>query len=168
MIRILRNNFKKLLKKYWIYKVQKKCGSYKGRIYIGGKSYIGSNVHLGLNVSFNGIKIHNGGRVIIGDNFHSGVGCLLIPQNHNYEGNQIPYDATYIKKEIVIEDNVWLGDRVIILSGVTIGEGAIIQAGAVVVKDIEACGIAGGNPARIFKYRNKEHYYKLKEQKQFH
>lgn len=52
--------------------------------------------------------------------------------------------------------------------GVTIGEGAIIQAGAVVVSDIPPCAIAGGAPAKVFKYRNKEHYYKLKQEKKFH
>src|SRR5690606_19187142 len=47
-----------------------------------------------------------------------------------------PYDDTYLVRDIVIEDNVWLGSRVIVLGGVRIGEGAIVQAGAVVVKDV--------------------------------
>jgi acetyltransferase-like isoleucine patch superfamily enzyme len=57
---------------------------------------------------------------------------------------------------------------VIVLPGVTIGEGAIIQAGSVVVKDIEKCAIAGGHPAKTFKYRDTEHYEKLKKEKKFH
>jgi len=106
---------------------------------------------------------------VIGNNFHSGPGCLIITQNHNYDnGNAIPYDNTYIYKDVKIEDNVWLGSRVIILGGVTIGEGAIIQAGSVVVGDIPACAIAGGHPAKIFKYRDKNHYYKLKKEEKFH
>lgn len=48
------------------------------------------------------------------------------------------------------------------------GEGAIIQAGAVVVKDIPPYAIAGGNPAKVFKYRDKEHYETLKAQGKFH
>ena len=55
----------------------------------------------------------------------------------------------------------------IVLGGVTIGEGAIIQAGSVVVKDIPPLAIAGGHPAVPFKYRDKEHYYRLKELGQF-
>lgn len=52
-----------------------------------------------------------------------------------------------------------------ILPGVKIGEGAIIQAGSVVVKDIEKYAIAGGHPAKTFKYRDIDHYEKLKQEK---
>jgi acetyltransferase-like isoleucine patch superfamily enzyme len=94
---------------------------------------------------------------------------MMITQNHNYDhGTMIPYDDTYIFKDIHIEDNVWLGNRVIILGGVTIGEGAIIQAGSVVVKNIPKYAIAGGHPATVFKYRDIKHYEKLKSAKKFH
>nr|WP_305839171.1 acetyltransferase [Photobacterium leiognathi] len=66
-----------------------------------------------------------------------------------------------------MEDNVWVGDRVIILGGITIGEGAIIQAGAVVVKDIPKCAIVGGNPATIFKYRDQDNYHNLLKNRKF-
>lgn len=47
----------------------------------------------------------------------------------------------------------------IVLGGVIIREGAIIQAaGSVVVDDIPKCAIAGGHPAKVFKYRDREHY----------
>ena len=88
--------------------------------------------------------------------------------HHNYKGDKIPYDETDIVKPIIIKDNVWCGARVIILAGVTIGEGAIIQAGSVVVSDIPDCAIAGGHPAKAFAYRDKKHYYTLKEQGLFH
>ena len=68
----------------------------------------------------------------------------------------------------MIEDNVWLGNRVTILPGVTIGEGAIIQAGSTVVRDIEKYAIAGGHPAKVFKYRDIDHYEKLKNEGKFH
>ena len=93
---------------------------------------------------------------------------MMITQNHNYEGTKIPYDSSYICKDINIEDNVWLGSRVIILGGVTIGEGAIIQAGSVVVNDIPKYAIAGGHPAKVFSSRDKEHYEKLKSEGKFH
>ena len=60
------------------------------------------------------------------------------------------------KGHIVIEDDVWIGYGVIILSGVRVGKGAIIAAGSVVTKDIPAFGIAGGNPAKLIKYRFTE------------
>lgn len=124
---------------------------------------------LGENCHFNGLTIRGKGEVIIGDNFHSGKGCIFINSNHQYnKANAIPYD-THVKidKKIAIEDNVWIGDKVLILGGVTIGEGAIIQAGSVVSQNIPAFGIAGGNPARVFKYRDIESYKKLKSEKKF-
>ena len=112
--------------------------------------------------------IRGGGKVIIGNYFHSGEECLMITQNHNYDkGNAIPYDDTYIYKSIIIEDFVWLGSRVTILPGVKIGEGAIIQGGSVVSSDIPPYAIAGGNPARVFKYRDIEHFRRLKKDKKF-
>ena len=51
---------------------------------------------------------------------------------------------------------------------ITIGEGAIVQAGAVVIRDVPAGAIVGGNPAQIFKYRNMEHYNNLKIKNMFH
>src|SRR3569833_1516312 len=146
------------------------CGGYKGRIRVNGWSLIGRNVFLGNNVNFNGIKIYAGrtSKIQIGDNFHSGKECMIMALYHNFEGETIPYDTTDIDKNVTIEDNVWIGHRVIILGGVTIGQGAIIQAGAVVVNDIEPCGIAGGNPAKVFKYRDKDHYFLLKQDCRFH
>tara|TARA_R110002050_G_scaffold200591_1_gene335574 strand:+ start:127448 stop:127813 length:366 start_codon:yes stop_codon:yes gene_type:complete len=120
-------------------------------------------------VNFNGMTIRGNGQVTIGDNFHSGKEILFVNSYHKYDdGNAIPYDTKItISKNITIENNVWLGDRVTILGGVTIGEGAIIQAGAVVVSNIEKYGIAGGNPAKVFKTRDISHYEKLKLEGRF-
>ncbi len=136
---------------------------------MNGPSSVTKHTRLGHNVNFNGMVISGRGSVLIGDNFHSGPECLIITQTHNYDnGSAVPYDDTYILKPVTIEDNVWVGSRVIILGSVTIGEGAIIQAGSVVTSDIPECGIAGGHPAKVFKWRDKEHYYKLKRQGKFH
>lgn len=58
---------------------------------------------------------------------------------------------------------MWIGSRIIILGGVTLGEGCVIQEGSVMVNSIPKYAIAGGHPAKVFKYRNKEHYQLLKE-----
>lgn len=50
-------------------------------------------------------------------------------------------------------DDVWIGYGAMILSGLTINQGAIIAAGSVVTKNVPAYAIAGGNPAKIIKYR---------------
>lgn len=78
------------------------------------------------------------------------------------------YETEVISKgPIILEDEVWLGENVTILSGVHIGRGAVVAAGSVVVKDIPAYSIYGGNPARLIKMRfsreiiNKLEKYKL-------
>jgi acetyltransferase-like isoleucine patch superfamily enzyme len=168
MISKIISKFKRTRKSYYKKNVIKTAKSVKGDIYVNGLSYVNRNTVLGHNVNFNGMRILGNGNVSIGDNFHSGMDCVILTEVHNYKGNKIPYDETNIMKQIVIEDNVWLGHGVLILGSVTIGEGAIIQAGAVVSKDIPKLGIAGGNPAVVFKYREEEHYYKLKETGKFH
>lgn len=126
------------------------------------------NTTIGDNCHFNGMKIAGKGNVTIGNNFHSGAGILILTSNHNYDhGKAIPYDDTTVDGDVVIGDNVWLGQNVTILQGVTIGEGAIIQAGSVVVSNIEPCAIAGGHPARVFKKRDEDHYYRLKSENSF-
>ena len=144
------------------------AGSIGDEIRVNNFTRITKNTHIGNYSNFNGMCVQGNGNVKIGDYFHSGKDVLIITDNHNYEGTEIPYDSTDIVKDVVIDDFVWIGTKVIILGGVHISEGAIIQAGAVVVNDIPACAIAGGNPARVFKYRNKEHFYELKAQKRYH
>lgn len=106
--------------------------------------------------------------VIIGDNFHSGVDDMILTSNHNYDyGTRIPYDDMVISKDMVIGDNCWCGSRVILLPGTVLEEGVIIQAGSVVHGRIPRCAIIGGNPAKIIKYRDVEHYDELKNKGMF-
>lgn len=163
-----------LLKKRWYrlyygWKVRHQAARCGKDLKVGGKSAVSNNTYLGDNVSFNGMLITGRGKVVIGDNFHSAPECLMISQIHDYDGGDaIPYGGGYVPKDITIEDNVWLGQRVIILGGVTIGEGAIIQAGSCVVKSIPKYAIAGGHPAKVFKERDIDHYEKLKKEGKFH
>ena len=53
---------------------------------------------------------------------------------------------------ISIRDNVWIGERAVILKGVNVGKGAIVAMGAVVTKDVPDYAVVAGNPARIVKY----------------
>jgi acetyltransferase-like isoleucine patch superfamily enzyme len=149
-----------------VYKTAQACGK---NLKVNGKSTVNSKTILGDNVNFNGMTVVGNGAITIGNNFHSGGGCYIVTENHDYDnGDTIPYSGEHsIEAPIVIKDNVWLGINVIILPGVTIGEGAIVQAGSVVVKDIPAYGVAGGHPAKVFKNRDIEHYEKLKAEKKF-
>ena len=57
------------------------------------------------------------------------------------------------KGSIFVRDDVWIGFRATILSGVEIGQGAVIAAGSVVTADVPPYAIVGGTPAKIIKYR---------------
>jgi len=52
------------------------------------------------------------------------------------------------KGDITIGNDVWIGNNVMIMSGVEIGDGAVIAAGSVVTRDVHACEMVAGNPAR--------------------
>lgn len=110
------------------------------------------------------------GDVNIGKGCMIGPRLLIISGNHYYQGKDlksIPFDNRYVIKPVIIKDNVWIGSNVTVSPGVTIGEGSIIAMGTVVVKDVQPLAIIGGNPQRVIKYRDKERYYKLKNDKEF-
>ena len=56
-------------------------------------------------------------------------------------------------KEVVLEDNVWIGDGAIVSKGVTIGQNSIVGARTVVIKDVPANVVVAGNPAKVISYR---------------
>ncbi len=122
---------------------------------------IGRNLVIGADCHFNGMHVFGNGKVTIGDNFHSGRGLKILTATHDYHGSALPYDDSVITREVVIGSYVWVGMDVKILAGVTIGDGAIIQAGSTVVSDVPALAITGGHPARVFGFRDREHYYRL-------
>lgn len=170
LIKHLKNNYYDHLEnKYYKYKVLETAKEVGSSLYVGGKTDVNSETVLGDNVNFLGMHVHGEGPVTIGDNFHSGSGCKIITENHNYDtGDAIPYDETYIRRPVEIGDNVWLGTDVTVLPGVSIGEGAIIQAGSVVTTDVPKGAIAGGHPAEVFDERDMEHYENLKAAGKFH
>jgi acetyltransferase-like isoleucine patch superfamily enzyme len=85
--------------------------------------------------------------------------------SHDYDhGDKIPYGSGHTYKQVVIDDFVWLGSDVTICGNVHIGEGAIVAIGSVVVKNVPPYAIVGGNPAVVIKYRDIEHFRKLKDE----
>jgi acetyltransferase-like isoleucine patch superfamily enzyme len=157
--------FKRLV---WSAKVRLTAKSTGKNIYVGGPSSVNNKTVLGEHCSTNGLTVRGGGSVSIGDYVHTGNDLLIISSNHNYKNaTLLPYDKQNENKNIAIGKAVWIGDRVTILGGVSIGEGAIIQAGSVVVSNIPAFAIVGGNPAKVFKYRDREHYVNLAKEERF-
>lgn len=87
---------------------------------------------------------------------------FLLDVEHNTEFvSTYPYNVrlfngnadSFSKGNIIVDDDVWIGYRATILSGVHIGQGAVVAAGAVVSKDVPPYAIVGGVPAKIIKYR---------------
>jgi len=76
--------------------------------------------------------------------------CMQMKLYKEITGEDMPTES---KGRITIGHNVWIGTKVIILSGVKVGNGAVIGAGSVVTKDVEPYEIVGGNPAKHIKYR---------------
>lgn len=57
---------------------------------------------------------------------------------------------------VTIRNDCWIGQRAILIGGITIGDGAVVMAGAVVTKDVPPYAMVGGVPAKIIKYRYDE------------
>jgi acetyltransferase-like isoleucine patch superfamily enzyme len=109
------------------------------------------------------------GGVKIGRFMHTGRSLTIFSSNHNYNHGQfIPYDEKEILKQVIINDFVWIGSNVTIVPGVVIGEGAVIGSGSVITKNVPDFAVVGGNPASIIKYRDIDHFLKLKEEGKFY
>ena len=70
--------------------------------------------------------------------------------NNGIEINSLPYVRDIISRsgKIVIEDDVWIGANVTILSGVTVGKCTVIGAGSVVLHDLDSYSVYAGVPAK--------------------
>ena len=137
-------------------------------LHCNGPVRVTRRTELGDHVNFNGAVFFGGGEVKLRRRVRSGERLKIFTRNHNYTSEAVPYDDGFVLKPVTIGDCVWVGAYVILLPGTTIGDGAIIQAGSVVHGEIPPMAIAGGNPAKVFAWRDKEHYLRLKEAGRFH
>lgn len=113
------------------------------------KIEIGSSVRIGHNV-----EIIANSKVIIGDDCLIAQCVLITTVEHGLIKNNIPMRLQKeLYKDVIIETDVWIGAKAIILPGVRIGKGAVIGAGAVVTRSVESYSIVGGVPAKLIKYR---------------
>jgi len=135
----------------------------KTGVFISKGSSIVNGTSIGDGSRFNGpVKIKGAGKCNIGKYVAAGENILMITSNHKIDQVNLQYalskkigvQASHSdKKDIHIGHNVWIGDRAIILPGVTIGNGAIIGAGSVVTKNVPGYGVVAGTPAKLIKYR---------------
>ena len=134
------------------------CGdklNVENNVYFGN----GKDLKVGNEVGFSSnFKMLN--RVVeIGNYVMIGEDTLFLGGVHNFDRIDIPikHQGNKGKTHLKIEDDVWIGVRVIVLPGCKhIGKGVIVGAGAVVTKDIPDYAIVGGNPAKIIKFRNSD------------
>lgn len=133
----------------------------------------GSNIHCQFSTTF--WSPHK--CIILGNNVGIGPRCVFLcdtiignkvaiagnvaflnsdDHNFNIVGKTIWDSGRGDKHAIIIEDDVWIGYGVIILSPVRIGRGSIIAAGSTVIKDVPPYNIVGGCPAKFIKYRFTE------------
>jgi len=140
------------------------------------RAYLCKNIFkkMGTNVNIErGANFGPGVELEIGDNSGLGINCwvpyslkigkdvmmgpdvCIFNRNHKFDDISIPMWLQGVEdsRNVIIEDDVWIGARVIILPGVTIGKGSVIGAGSVVTHDVPAYSVCGGNPARVIKYR---------------
>lgn len=108
----------------------------------------GRHLYLKDNVYANfGLTCVDDAAIHIGNNVFFGPHVTLTTANHPLDPDLRRKGLQYVK-EIVIEDDVWIGTQSVVLPGVRIGCGSVIAAGSIVTKDIPANVVAMGIPCR--------------------
>lgn len=112
---------------------------------------IGEHCDIG---QFNHITCVN--RVYIGNGVLTGRWVTITDNSHGNSSFESLCQRPSLRKveskgEIIIGDNVWIGDKCTILPNVHIGDGVIVAANSVVTKDVPPYCVVGGNPAKILK-----------------
>lgn len=108
------------------------------------------NISIGDNSGI-GVKCELVGNVEIGKNVMMGPEVIFYTINHQFKDkNKTIIEQGYDEeKKIIVEDDVWIGRRVIILPGVTLKKGTVVGAGAIVTKTFPEYSVIAGNPAKI-------------------
>lgn len=92
--------------------------------------------------------------VVIGNDVSIAHGVTVMATTHRFDSHEAAIRDQGVESEPVrIEDNVWIGAKASILSGVSIGHGSVVGAGAVVTRSLEPGGVYAGVPARKIKER---------------
>ncbi len=129
---------------------------YKGFVRVMKKtSFAKMDISLGHNVQF-GEYCNIASKAIFGNNILlAGRVCFVGRNDHEFHiPGQLIWDGARGEDGVTfVEDDVWIGTAAIVLAGVTIGKGSIVAAGSLVTKNIPACEIWGGVPAKKIKDR---------------
>lgn len=118
---------------------------YKPVIIFGNCVSIQKDCHIGaINKIVIGNNVLLASKVYISDHSHGEISCeaLSLPPAKR---------VLFSKGPVIIEDNVWLGEGVVVLPNVTIGENSIVGANSVVTKSFPKNSVIAGNPAKIIR-----------------
>lgn len=139
----------------------------RGTVRVGWGSWLKCRTEIGDGTGIGWrFQARGAGLLKIGRYCAFGEDITVVTSNHDSERLSLSYllqdqilgrRFTADIKGVTIGSDVWIGDRAIILPGVTIGDGAIIGAGSVVTKSIPAFQVAAGNPARVLRPRFAPH-----------
>ena len=110
-----------------------------------GKLEIGARTFMNYGCSIIATKL-----ISIGPNCKLGMEVLMM-DNDFHQIDPVERGVRPASAPIVLEENVWLGARVIVVSGVTIGADSVVAAGSVVTRDIAPRSFAAGQPARVIR-----------------
>ncbi|WP_080988061.1 acyltransferase [Bifidobacterium animalis] len=129
---------------------------WKQYVYKGIKQNVNGVIEIGMNFhATRNLTIQSCGELSIGDNVLIASDVFICNYDHGMGNLTESYlNNELVPEPVVIGDGVWLGDKVIVLKGVTIGEHSIVGAGSVVTKSIPPYCIAVGNPACVVKRYN--------------
>ena len=132
-------------------KILNHCGN---NVNVERRATFSTRIEIGNNSGI-GINSQILGKTIIGNNVMMGPDCIIYTWNHEFinKNKLINKQGRELERPVIIEDDVWIGGRVIILPGINVGTGAVIGAVAIVTKDVPPYAVVGGNPAKILKYR---------------
>jgi acetyltransferase-like isoleucine patch superfamily enzyme len=110
----------------------------------------GAIISIGHDVGVSGCTISAGRSIVIGNRVLVGSGAIITDSDaHPIDPVERMNGGVGARKNVIIEDDVFIGARAIILKGVTIGKGSVIGAGAVVAKNIPPYSVAVGNPVKV-------------------
>lgn len=128
------------------------------------RAILGNHIYIGPGAIFT-----TRGGLRIDDGAIFGPRCRILTANHQYVSSEAaPYDGRVVLRPVHVECGVWVGADVLIVPGVRIGAGAVVAAGSVVVKDIDPCTIAGGNPCRAIKQRDAAAFERLRAEQRWY
>lgn len=124
--------------------------AWSSHIYASVKIWAPWNLEMGANASLGPqVDCYNQGKITIGANTVISQKTYLCASSHDYTKANFPL----VLKPISIGDGVWIAADAFIGPNVNVGNHAVVAARAVVVKNVDANTILGGNPANFIKFR---------------